>query len=182
MLWFHCDNDTGQIVAAGMSCTLEEAQKNLAPEGKSLFIVPDGTVNAFQLPHDFTILKRVLSDAVDKGAGEFSSRFVTVAATQEMRYQEKYSEAVNWTPETDPADVPFLREEADATGQSIEVVATTVKQTRQVWKIIGSKIEGRRMGAKQAIANAETLPAIMAAANVDWESLVPVPASAEPDA
>lgn len=110
---------------------------------------------------------------VDAEAEAFRQNFITPGSGQALTYQRKEAEARGWASDGDPATAPFLAAEASATGVSIDDVAAEVIAAADQWTQIGALIEGRRMGAKAAIADADTLAAIEAAGDIEWAELLP---------
>lgn len=122
---------------------------------------------------DVAILKSVLLQRVDAEAGAFRSRFITVSPGQEATYLRKEDEARRYAASGGAGSYPFLSAEATATGATLAAVATLVLETADQWVPLGAAIEGRRRAAKLAIEAATTIPAVIAAATVDWDALLP---------
>lgn len=163
--------ESGEVIkAGGVSPNMLHLQ---AGEGEIAVEVPAEVISWPNLNLDPLRVK--LRADVDAAAGDFSSQFVTIAPTQDMRYREKLEEALAWKAGDAPADYPFLSCEAQATDQTLDEVAANVVSTWQQWKIIGSRIEGRRMGAKRSIAEATTLKDLVAAATIDWVQAISDP-------
>jgi hypothetical protein len=112
---------------------------------------------------------------IDFEAGEFRKRFITDIPGQQLTYDRKEREARAFVAEAQPSagDFPFLAAEAQTTEQTLTEVAQSVIANANMWALLGAAIEGRRIGAKRAVTLAETLEAKIAAANVDWEELLP---------
>jgi hypothetical protein len=176
MLWFHCDDNTGAIVTAGMSPTLEMAQAQLAGEGLSLFVVPDGTVaNVFSPEPDFSVLRGLLCQKIDGQAGDLRMRFITDVPGQAQTYEKKEREARTWTAGDETAHpelYPFMIAEAQARGIAIAEVRAQILQQVEALTPIAARIEALRVASKEAIAAATVLPHILAAAQVDWQAAV----------
>lgn len=123
-------------------------------------------------PYNLDQLRAQMLERVNAEAGEFRRRFITDIPGQQATYLAKEQEAAAWTPSSDPAGFPYLVNEAAATGVSVADIAALVLQTASAWRALDPKIEGRRRGAAVAIAAAADAEAIMAAAAVNWESLL----------
>lgn len=117
-------------------------------------------------------LEAELLARIDREAGAFRTRFITSVPGQAQTYVEKEREALAY--QADPnASYPFLTAEAAATGSTVAAVAALIAGTASAWRNLGAAIEGQRMGAKQAVKAAATYSGKLAAAEVDWEGLLP---------
>ncbi|MEM9085296.1 MAG: hypothetical protein AAGB23_05185 [Pseudomonadota bacterium] len=133
--------------------------------------VLDGTT----FVEDFTDLDTALLAKIDKEAGEFRSQFITSIPGQETTYILKEGEALAWDDATsDPADFPYLREEAAAKGISIGQLVGIVLATATAWRALNPKIEANRTAAKDAVLAATTIADKHAAAQVNWAGLLQV--------
>lgn len=129
----------------------------------------DGTA----LVEDFTALNASLLAKIDREAGAFRSRFITAIPGQETTYRLKEDEALAWQDGvSDPADFPYLREEAAAKGVTISAVAALVLAIAAQWRVLNPKIEAARTAAKDAVLAAGTVVDKTAAAAVDWDGLL----------
>lgn len=123
-------------------------------------------------PEEIADLEAELLARIDREAGEFRTRFITDVPGQAQTYAEKEREAREY--QVDPnGTFPFLTFEAATTGASLAAVAALIIATADAWRQLGAAIEGLRMGAKQAVKDATTYSGKLAAAEVDWEALVP---------
>lgn len=172
MLWFHCDATTGAIVTAGMAPTQADAELNHPLSGQVLCVVPDGTVmNPFSPTPDFSILKEYLRKEVDVAVGALRGRYISDVPGQAQTYEKKEREAREWTMGADPSLFPFMSTEATVRGISIEQVRSEIMAEVVVLTPLAALAEAHRVATKQAILAADTLPAIMNAAMVDWNAL-----------
>lgn len=172
--WFVCDRNSGAIVTGGASPTEADAQMRPLAESEQLYVVPDGAVgNAFSSTPDFTALKTHLRAAVDAAAGAFRTRFITDVPGQAQTYERKEAEARAWTDGADAAQFPFMSTEAMVRSIPIAQVRAEIMAQVNALTPLAALIEAHRVVAKQAIDAATTLPAIIAAAEVDWEGLLP---------
>jgi hypothetical protein len=122
---------------------------------------------------DFAALDARLLAKIDRDAGAFRSRFITSIPGQETTYRLKEDEALAWEDGvSDPADFPYLREEAAAKGVTIAQLAAVVLGIAAQWRVLNPKIEAARTAAKDAVLAADTLAAKEAAATVNWEALL----------
>lgn len=109
---------------------------------------------------------------IDRQAGEIRLRFITDIPGQQMVYLSKAAEAQAHLAEPE-GNFPLLEAEAAATGETLAVVAQRVRTTAAQWTAIAALIEGARYGTKQAVRAAETPEAKLAAAQIDWDALLP---------
>lgn len=173
MLWFYCNNDTGAIETGGMASDEVGARQQVAPTGSTLFVVPDGSIsNTWTGTPDFAVLKAMLGAQIDAGAGALRARFITDVPGQAQTYERKEREARAWTEGADDADFPFLATEASVRGVAIGTVRAEVMAQVNALTPMAALIEAHRMAAKIAIAGATTLPAIVAAAEIDWTAIL----------
>jgi hypothetical protein len=142
----------------------------ILPDGYAQLIVP---LEAWVVPPNLEIIRALLCARVDAAAGAFRSRFITVSPGQEATYIRKEDEARRYAASSGAGDYPFLSAEASATGMTLADVAALVLSTANQWVPLGAAIEGQRRAAKLAIEAATTIPAIVAAATVDWDALLP---------
>lgn len=110
-----------------------------------------------------------LAARIDAQAELVRQRFLTPGAGQAMTYQRKEAEARAWLAD-DSVPTPFLSAEAPARGMTVAALAAEVVALADAWVAVGSVIEGLRMGGKAALADATTLGAIVAAAQIDWDA------------
>ena len=126
---------------------------------------------------DIAQLKAELQAGIDAEAGALRARFITVTAGQEMVYWAKQQEALLIA--ADPqqganvpdAETPHISAEAATDGVSRFEKAAEILTVYQLWATVSPLIEGRRLAAKEAIANATTPRAARAAAVVDWRDI-----------
>lgn len=117
---------------------------------------------------------------VDAQANDFALRFSTPGDTQQQRYDAKYADAWAFVADKDAGDAPdinddvyaFLKDEADLTGQSPEDAAAAIIAARAASRARDVRIERARRSAKVAVRLAGTAQDKVAAAQVDWESLL----------
>lgn len=151
--------------------------------GPNQWVKPDGVTEyaplkfrkAYSLqeytPEELEALETRLLNQIDSQAGEFRQRFITSVPGQAQTYVEKKREALAY--QSDPeGSYPFLTAEATATGSTVATVAALVAGTAAAWRQLGAAIEGRRMGAKQAVKAASTYSGKLSAAEVDWDGLL----------
>jgi hypothetical protein len=148
------------------------AAGQVLPEGLALVLVPSQALEGEAL--DLDVLRKMSSNLIDLQAEQARQAFLTPGAGQALTYQSKEAEARAWINDKRTA-VPFLAAEAAARGMPIaDLVAAVIKRADR-WTAAGSAIEGLRMGAKAAVANAKTLGAIVSAGRVEWSSILPPP-------
>lgn len=142
------------------------ASLQMLSEGLAALTVPQACLAG----EDFDIepLRIAVLATIDERAETVRQRYLTPGAGQALTYQRKEAEARAWHEGATPAHFPFLSAEADATGVTIDTLAAEVIAMADQWAVIGSAIEGVRMAAKKAVAEASGLPQIIAAAAVTW--------------
>ena len=166
--WIVYDEATGSVLWRGEGSSGVGAYQQV-PEGAALVVVPRQVIAKPEI--DMDALRGTMALRIDAEAEAVRQRFLTPGAGQAMTYQRKEAEARAWTAD-DAAATPFLSAEAAARGMTIADLSAEVTQLADVWTAIGSAIEGKRMGAKAAVASATTLGAIVAAARIDWGAIV----------
>lgn len=174
--WYHCDIQTGAIRAAGFSPNETEARLNTAPDGCVLFMVADGLIyDPFSNP-DFSRLKDWLRGNVDREAGDLRAQYVTDVPGQAQTYEKKEAEARLWTDGDEtahPERYPFMLTEAQVRAVPISQVRAEIMAQVNLLTPVAALIEAHRVAAKMAVSAATTIPEIMTAGTVDWQSLVP---------
>lgn len=180
--WFHCDDGTKGIVAGGVSATTAEAQLQVAPSGQTLYVVPDGTIGSpFSATPDFTALQTYYLDYINNQVEPFITEGTTTIKGQDKRYLMKQTEATVWTTGDDvafPGKYPFMIAEAAARTAVSGATVTVATVRNQIIDEINATIdleaglEGYRVAFRTAVLAATTLPDIVAAGEVDWQSLV----------
>ena len=134
-------------------------------DGLATMVMPQEALRGADL--DLDMIKAIAASQVDRAAEAFRLRFVTDGAGQAITYQAKAAEAAAYLAD-DAAVVPFLAAEATARSMSVADLAAEVSQRAAAWTVIGSRIEGLRMGAKAAIETATNLAEISTALAIDW--------------
>jgi len=164
------DLATGDLLMRGSGPPGTAAQQILE-ETQGIILVPREALNTSEINMD--AVRASLLEQIDAAAEDIRSRFITLGSGQALTYQRKESEARAWTPETDPAEVPFLAAEAAALGVSLSEVVTTVIEAADFWAVVGAAIEAVRLRAKRAVADAGGFHELAAAVLVDWTEVVP---------
>ena len=161
----------GMELGSGTVPTAEQARAQLTvkPEGSVIYVLPNGTVGnrgpdgvPFLAP-----LRAHYTALIDAAAEAERLKYITAGYGQAMTYLAKSAEARAFM--ADPQAVtPFLSAEAEAMGATVAEIAAKVSEAEAAWRVIGGAIESVRMASKAAVAAAATLPAIVAAAEVEW--------------
>lgn len=126
--------------------------------------------------------KEALKARVDVAAEKERLKYITNGVGQSMTYQTKFEQAVDYSKkyaahQADPKNVttpdeneyPLLRASIGIDGSSMIEVAETVTYAFAIWEKIGAAIEGIRLKAKAAIADAKTEEAAQAVfASIKW--------------
>lgn len=174
--WFHVNDSTGAIATGGVASDTN-AELQVAPSGHTLVILPDGLVDrAFDSAPDFTRLKEYLRGKIDREAGQFRVQFITDVPGQAQSYEKKEAEARLWVAgdeTTNPDRYPFMIAEATLRGVAVSVVRGEIMTQVNMLTPLAAATEAHRVAAKLAIASATNLGAIVTAATVDWEALLP---------
>lgn len=96
---------------------------------------------------------------IDTVAEEVRLRYLTPGEGQAMTYLDKAAEAAEFiaggavgTEE----EYPFLAVEANHRNMTMPQIAAEIMYTRNLWKGVGSAIEGLRMGGKKALDTLDT--------------------------
>lgn len=129
--------------------------------------------DAQEFIEDLSELQAALLAKIDREAGEFRSQFITAIPGQETTYRLKEDEARAWVEgESDPADFPYLREEAAAKGVMVASLAAFVLTVAGQWRALNPKIEAARTASKDAVTAASTKAGKEAASAVNWGALL----------
>ncbi|TNE38308.1 MAG: hypothetical protein EP345_17505 [Sphingomonadales bacterium] len=149
------------------------------PEGAYALAVNDDVLRdnytPEQGPINYSALKTQMCDKIDAECAEIRKRFITDITGQDATYQFKLLEAKRWQSGDDPADYPYLGREAVKRGMALADLVAEVLATGALWiGTIDPELESSRVAAKKTVLAADaTIPAILAAAAVDWEGLLP---------
>lgn len=175
--WFFCHATTGQILGAGIEGDVAAASAMTAPPGTTLYVTPDGMVrDPYSATPDFTNLKNYYRTKIDAEVGAVRVQFITDVPGQAQTYEKKESEARLWTDGdevTNPDRYPFMLAEAQVRGIAIaQVRAEIMAQVNQLTPV-AALMEAHRVNAKQNVLTAATLPDIIAAAVIPWQSILP---------
>ncbi|QZP06792.1 hypothetical protein [Caenibius sp. WL] len=165
------DTHTGDQLTKGMCPEgyLNTIMNGL-PAGTDVLVAPGEAT--LQPETDIAMIRQYCCAQVDRAADAACAPYLTPGDTQALRYRKKLDEAERWTDESDPADFPFLREEAGATAITITQLAARVIAASIVDDERIARIEARRIATKQRIRGAgQNLAVIKMAMNVDWTSL-----------
>lgn len=121
---------------------------------------------------DIEVLRADAVAKIDRDAEVYRLKFITNGSGQVMAYQQKLSEAKAKVANASipNAAIPHIVAEAAIDGVSLTEKAEQIVATFEAWQTISAGIEGKRMAAKKAVAEAETAEAITAAAGVVWEA------------
>jgi len=124
---------------------------------------------------DWTKFDAEMHDKIDIGCTEFLGTIVSVLPGQTRRYRQKYDEANAYLEETTPTDTdyPMLNAEAIASNMTLAALVNEVKALGDVWTALEIDIEAARMAAKRAVTAATDIASKEAAANVDWQAILP---------
>jgi hypothetical protein len=114
--------------------------------------------------------RAIWSRNVDMQAEGARLAWITPGAGQAAVYLMKREEAMAFAAaaDPDPDDYPLLGAEVGITAPTLGEVAAIVTALADAWTQAAAAIEVIRLGAKRAIAEAETIEAVIAAATVSF--------------
>lgn len=149
-----------------------------APPGHKLIPVSSEVLRVSWAPEegpiDLDALKAALCRQIDVACGDMRRRFVTDITGQDATYQLKLAEARRWQSGDDPADYAYLGREAAKRGVTLAALVAEVLATAALWiETIDPELESSRVAAKKQVLAATSAAQIIAAAQVDWEALLP---------
>lgn len=162
--WIVYDRATGAQLWRGSGSAGVAAAQELG-DSQGIIIVPQAVVQTPEINLD--VLRAYLAANIDVQAEQVRQQFLTPGAGQGMTYIRKEMEARAWVADGEAA-TPFLTVEAAARGMTVADLAAEVIQLADAWVVIGSTIEGLRMGAKTTIARSVTFGDVVLASEVDW--------------
>lgn len=138
------------------------------PPGGSMYVVPAEAVLTF--PIDLEKVRDFYRQRVDQSAGEVRTRYITDVPGQSQTYEKKEAEARGWQEGDTEDDYPFMAAEAAVRDVPIAQVRAEILAQVNALMPLAALIEAHRLNAKRAIAAAPDIPAIAAAAAIDWEA------------
>ncbi|GHF18272.1 hypothetical protein GCM10017044_10980 [Kordiimonas sediminis] len=112
--------------------------------------------------------------SVIEGAHEsVAHEYLSAGEAKKLIYQRKAELMRDWFSEVspDPADPKYamIKMEADATGQTVAELMTTIQGNAVLWELVAGHLEAARMAAKQAIESAATVAEVEAVlSGLDW--------------
>lgn len=181
MLWFHCDPNKGNIVTGGTASVEADAYGQPNPDNLTVCVVPDGSIKSpFSDSPDFSPLKKYLVQQINDSFNAFILSLTSELVGQDRRYSKKEVEALVWTTGDEiahPEKYPYMLAEAAAKtailGRAVTVADVHAGVMAQLAASVADPVlEGYRVAHRQAVSEATTLPAIVAAATVDWAALM----------
>ncbi|WP_053249817.1 hypothetical protein [Ensifer adhaerens] len=107
---------------------------------------------------------------IDRDAENYRLNFITAGSGQTMAYQQKLTEAraALVDPPASESEIPHIVAEAALDGVSVAEKAAEIIAMFEQWQLVSAGIEAKRLGAKKAVAAAETASAIKSAVSVNW--------------
>lgn len=165
--WIFYDLVSGEERMRG-SGPVGTAAVQRVPEGRGLVVVPAEAAMGDVL--DLDLIREALAIKIDDEAELIRRRFITSLPGQVGAYLLKANAARRWLADN-TAPTRMLQPEATSRGLTLEALCAEVLQREEDWESAAGPIEGLRLGAKDRVAKAQTLGAIVAAATVDWSSL-----------
>lgn len=165
--WIFYDLASGEERMRG-SGPVGTAAVQRVPEGLGLVLVPPAAAMGQTL--DLDLIRATLEAQVDMEAEAVRRSFITSLPGQVGAYLLKANAARRWLADNS-ASTWMLQPEATRRGLTLEALCAEVLQREEDWERAAGPIEGLRLGAKDDVAKAQTLGAIVEAAKVDWSSL-----------
>lgn len=152
--------------AEWLDCISNQGLRAISPSSKSIVTVTPPAIS-------LVALQSSACNQIDAAAGTQRGKYTTQVAGQNEVYQLKLNEAQAYQKATSPVatDYPHLNAEATQTNTPIATVAANVIGTYNQWLPISAKIEGYRLGGKQAVNAATTTAAVQTALNTALANL-----------
>ncbi|MBO9377666.1 hypothetical protein GG804_12890 [Sphingomonas histidinilytica] len=163
--WVKYNRETGDIVMAGHSVTRGEMRLQEERHRDLAVVEADGPTMLNGEPGKATYIEAVrlpLIAAIDEAA-EVRLQALMPTAARAMVYFAKEDEA-----RSGATTSPFLDAEAEATGVPRKDLVKAVIAKAEAFRAAAVAIEAKRQAAKKAVRDADTIPAIIAAGEVDW--------------
>jgi len=162
------DAETGRVLRSGTCQDDDLAMQANSVAGEAVMEITAECIRVAEV--DLDAVRTALYARIDSAAEDVRARFVTAGSAQAMIYLKKEDEAraVVWG-QNKPT--PFLDAEAAATGVTVAALAALVVAKADAWAAKAAQIEALRLGAKRAVAQAENIAAMQAAAQVDWAEI-----------
>jgi len=175
--WLEVDASTFEVLGVGSD---SGTQYPTAALGKMIVPVSPAVVRTTwpidEGPIDPVALKQSLRAKIDAEVGAVRVQFITDVPGQAQTYEKKEAEARLWIDGdevTNPDRYPFMLAEATVRGIAIaQVRAEIMAQVNQLTPV-AALMEAHRVNAKQNVLTATTLPDIIAAAVIPWQSILP---------
>lgn len=163
--WVKYNRETGDIVMAGHSVTRGEMRLQADRHRDLDVIEADGPTILNGEPGKANYIEAVrlpLIAVIDEAAEERLQALMPTAA-RAVVYAAKEDEA-----RSGATSSPFLDAEAEATGVPRKDLLKAVIAKAEAFRAAAVTIEAKRQAAKKAVRDAETIPAMIAAGEVDW--------------
>lgn len=166
--WIIYDLATGEDRVRGSGST-GMATMQVLPEGCGIIRVPQAALLGRSI--DLAVIRSAFAAEIDAEAEAIRARFITALPGQVGAYLLKASAARRWLADH-TASTSMLQPEATARNMTLEDLCAEVIQREADWEAAAGPIEGVRLGAKDAMAAATTLGAIVAARRIDWSAIL----------
>ncbi|QTH22009.1 hypothetical protein HRJ34_00245 [Rhizorhabdus wittichii] len=163
--WVKFNRESGDIVMAGHSVTRGEMRLQEERHRDLAVVEADGPTMLNGEPGKATYIEAVripLIAAIDDAA-EARLQALMPTAARAVVYAAKEDEA-----RSGATSSPFLDAEAEATGVPRKDLVKAVIAKSDAFRAAAVAIEAKRQAAKKAVRDAATIPAIIAAGEVDW--------------
>lgn len=167
--WIVYDVQTGAPLYPGSGQPGTAAYQQLA-DGAALLVVPRQTMTDTWPVLNLQPLRDTMMVAIDMEAEAIRGRFITALPGQVGAYLLKANAARRWLADRS-ASTAMLQPEATKRGMTLEALCDEVLQREADWEAAAGPIESLRLGAKEAVAAADTLLALVAARTIDWTAL-----------
>lgn len=165
--WIFYDLVSGEERMRG-SGPVGTAAVQRVPEGLGITLVPAAAAMGQTL--DLDLIRATLEVQIDNEAERMRGRFITALPGQVGAYFLKAQVARRWIADNNSSTVG-LASEARSRRMTIADLAVEVIAKEDSWLLVSDAIEGVRFGAKLAVAEAQTIGAIVEASKLDWSEL-----------
>ncbi len=145
----------------------DAALQDLKP-GLAALAIPLDAIGDEQV--DLAAVKEHYCREIDATAGTIRGMFITLAFGQDMTYIFKAMEARAWVADNNSPTL-MLNGEAAGRGLTIAALVPEVLARADAWAVIGGKIEGVRLRAKEIINATTTVGEMAQAIQVSWDSV-----------
>lgn len=160
------NKETGTPMWRGQ-CPTGEAKRQVT-DGLDVIVVPVSVMTGEEI--SITAIQDYICSLIDNSADAFCQQFLTPGATQTMRYELKYQEALKYTENKD-SPTPMLLAEANALGITLDELAAKVIFNREKFNMLVSIVEPNRIKFKQDVKNTVNLNEMLEITKMSWKTI-----------